>query len=223
MDNYQITMKGPFTGQVVGSLPTWTSADVGRLIYNTGDGKYYYGGASSWIAVGTGSGGGISALCLDPSNFKMDATDTGSDYSSAFSGLASSIDFSATIQGTAWGHINFAASGLDEAKDLILDLHHVFNGTIGSTLATRITAKAWVVDINGTPTLGAATVTQTTDISVAIADTGKQKSSTSFLTITAANIPATCESILISITREAAHANDTYTGTYQLTNILLRQ
>ena len=192
-----------------------TGAGIGKVLTSdaSGNGSWQTGGGS----------GGISSLSIDPANFSLDITDIGADYGSAFSGLISSIDFSETIQGTVWGHINFKSSGLDETKDLILDLHHVFNGAIGSTLATRITAKAWVVDISGTPVIVSPTVSQTTDISVAVADTGKQKSSTSFLTVTAAQIPATCESIFISITREAADGNDTYTGTYQLTNAVLRQ
>jgi len=44
----------------VSSLPTWGSADVGRLVYVTGSQVIWLGGASSWIALATG--GNAAAL-----------------------------------------------------------------------------------------------------------------------------------------------------------------
>ena len=46
--------------QKVSSNPTHTAADVGRLIYNTGDNVIYIGGASAWVALATG--GNATAL-----------------------------------------------------------------------------------------------------------------------------------------------------------------
>ena len=46
--------------QKVSSNPTWGAADIGRLIYNTGDNVIYIGGASNWVALATG--GNATAL-----------------------------------------------------------------------------------------------------------------------------------------------------------------
>ena len=42
-------MQGKFVGQQVSSNPNWTSADEGRMIYNTDDGYYYYGSDLAWV------------------------------------------------------------------------------------------------------------------------------------------------------------------------------
>lgn len=175
------------------------------------------------ISLG-GSGSDLSPYAsLDPSNFTLDLTDIGSDFGSGFSGLVSSIDFLPTTQGTAWAHFNFKSSGFDNTKDIFFDLHWIANGSIGTTLATRITVKAWVVDTEGVPILGFPTDTQTTNISILDTKTGMKMMTANFSTIETVNIPATCESILISITREADHVDDTYTGTFQLVDLIARQ
>lgn len=49
MDYHGINMKGPFKGQRVSSLPTWTSDDTGRELYLTTDNKRYYANDVGWI------------------------------------------------------------------------------------------------------------------------------------------------------------------------------
>lgn len=49
MDYHGINMKGPFKGQRVSSLPTWTSDDTGRELYLTTDNKRYYANNVGWI------------------------------------------------------------------------------------------------------------------------------------------------------------------------------
>jgi hypothetical protein len=39
---------------LLGDLPTWTSADAGRLVYVTGSGIIYYGTATAWMPLATG-------------------------------------------------------------------------------------------------------------------------------------------------------------------------
>lgn len=41
-------MVGKFYDQIVATLPTWTSGDVGRKIYVTDQDRVYYGGAAGW-------------------------------------------------------------------------------------------------------------------------------------------------------------------------------
>lgn len=49
MDNYGITMKGPFHIQEVGSLPGWVAADAGRQLYLTSNNKIYNGNNVGWV------------------------------------------------------------------------------------------------------------------------------------------------------------------------------
>jgi len=49
MDYHGISMKGPFIGQRVSSLPTWTSNDIGRELYLTTTNKRYYANDVGWI------------------------------------------------------------------------------------------------------------------------------------------------------------------------------
>jgi hypothetical protein len=174
--------------------------------------------------VGLGGGSSLSPYVnLDPTDFTMDLTDTGSDFGSAFSGLASSVDFNPDTQGTVWAHFNFKDSGFGADFPIAFDLHWVANGSIGSTLAARMTLKIWAVDTEDTPTSGAPTDSTTTNISIDDTKTGMKMMSADFASIAAVDIPATCESIFISLTREAANGADTYTGTFQIINVVARQ
>lgn len=49
MDYHGINMKGPFIGQRVSSLPTWTSGDIGRTVYLNSNNKRYYANNVGWV------------------------------------------------------------------------------------------------------------------------------------------------------------------------------
>ena len=49
MDYHGISMKGPFKGQRVSSLPAWTSDDIGRELYLTTTNKRYYANNVGWV------------------------------------------------------------------------------------------------------------------------------------------------------------------------------
>ena len=219
-----------FSGQigsreVLSTTPIWTVNDIGRFIYSEADNKAYFGNATGWVEIGSGSGPSSLApyASLDPSNFILDSTDVGSDFGTGFSGLVSSVDYSPIIKGTAWSHFNFKDSGFDDTKDITFDLHWIANGVSGSTLISRIIVNIWVVDTGGSPSVLMPTATQTVDISIAVADTGKKKANLAFLVLSNLLIPATTETIFASVTREADHNNDTYTGTFQVINLVGRQ
>lgn len=156
-------------------------------------------------------------------DFTLDVTDIGSDFGSAFSGMVSTVDFEPDIQGTAWAHVNFDNTGFDPNKDIYLDLHHLFDGTIGSDLTVRIQVRVWVVVNSGTPVLGTPTDDVTTDILIPHIDTNKVLESNSFLTVSNVDLTTSTDTVIISVTRLATHINDTFTGTYQLMNVFLRQ
>jgi hypothetical protein len=54
MEFQEIDTTGKIWVQRLASIPTWTTADKGRIIYNTANGYYYFGGASSWVIMTTG-------------------------------------------------------------------------------------------------------------------------------------------------------------------------
>ena len=55
MEAHKFNMRGEFKAERVPTLPTWTSADIGREIYVVNEGKKYYGGSSGWIDYANGA------------------------------------------------------------------------------------------------------------------------------------------------------------------------
>ncbi len=56
MDSYGFEGKGPVLIQKVSSLPSWTSEDEGRLIYDQSIDGLYYGTSADWVLVSISSG-----------------------------------------------------------------------------------------------------------------------------------------------------------------------
>jgi hypothetical protein len=62
MENHGNVYLGPITVQCILLKPTWTSGDIGRLIYVISEDKFYNGKATEWEEMGSGSGGGIETV-----------------------------------------------------------------------------------------------------------------------------------------------------------------
>jgi len=56
MKKYGIEMEGPFIAEKVSSLPTWTSNDEGRVVYDETTKVIYYGDDSGWIEASKPAG-----------------------------------------------------------------------------------------------------------------------------------------------------------------------
>ena len=172
-------------------------------------------------------GGGTSSLSpyvsLNTSDFLLDGTDIGSDTGSGFAGIASTIDFTPDLQGTAWADFNFKNSGFSDTNDILFDLHWIANGGIGSDLVVRLIISAWTVSAGDTPLAVAPIATSTVDLTILTTATGSKQMSAAIFTLGNVDIPATCENVLISITRAATNGADTYTGTFQITKFIGRQ
>jgi hypothetical protein len=66
MEFQEIDTTGKIWVQRLAAIPTWTTADKGRIIYNTANGYYYFGGASAWVIMTTGVNTNyISAIASD--------------------------------------------------------------------------------------------------------------------------------------------------------------
>jgi hypothetical protein len=50
MDLHEVDMKGKFWVERLASLPTWTSDDIGRLVYITSNGSFYKATSEGWEA-----------------------------------------------------------------------------------------------------------------------------------------------------------------------------
>jgi hypothetical protein len=207
-----------YCGDIITTLPAFTSeaADERKLLYAGDAKKIYYASATSWNGIN-----GISAISFDLKDFSYDLTNTGVDGGTALS-IYSSADFSPDTDGSIWIHFAYKNYIFENSSDLIIDLKQVFNGSIGSTLIVRVTVDVWVVDLGETPDTGSPTTTQTRDISVTTTDTGEVKSYDNFIVVVSGNFSSNTENIVIKVTRQAEHANDTYTGTYQLTGVIIR-
>ncbi len=59
MDFFKINNQGPIFIEKVSALPTWSSADEGRLVYVESNDTLYYGTSLDFIEVGSGSGASI--------------------------------------------------------------------------------------------------------------------------------------------------------------------
>lgn len=112
------------------SLPTWTSNDVGRLVYITGTQIIWVGGASQWIAIATG--GNASALQTE-----VDAIETSLGAGINNDGTFSSGGFSLGAAGTptsftdAINKLAAYASGASALTDLTdVSLASLANGDL---------------------------------------------------------------------------------------------
>jgi hypothetical protein len=53
MDFHEITCKGKIYIQIVSSLPTYVATDVGRILYVSGENRFYFGTSSGWSVWGS--------------------------------------------------------------------------------------------------------------------------------------------------------------------------
>jgi len=73
MKSYGLDMLGPLVLERVETLPTWTAAMEGRIIYNEADTTVYLATSSGWTHLGSG-GGSISDEAYDPTTWDGIAT-----------------------------------------------------------------------------------------------------------------------------------------------------
>ena len=60
MKAHGFSMKGPFKGEIVSTLPEWTVDDEGREIYVEDEEKRYYADGTSWVDYSIGGIAGSS-------------------------------------------------------------------------------------------------------------------------------------------------------------------
>lgn len=72
MKTDSLDVQGTFHAQRVATLPSWTAADEGRVLYTLDTHKFYVGSNTAWVeSPGTASGGGNTLSLLRNSTFSV--------------------------------------------------------------------------------------------------------------------------------------------------------
>src|SRR6056297_165851 len=152
MKFHGITMTGKFVVQKVASLPTWTVADEGRMIYNTTENKLFVGSNESWTEAGGGGGYGQPVSNFTDNDVlesgKMYFIDTSSGAMTGNLEASPSIGDNVTIVdvGGSFGSYNFTISGngntIHEDTSLVVDVKNTI-------LILVWTGTSWKLDVGG--------------------------------------------------------------------------
>lgn len=221
MDFHGIKMQGPIWVQVVSSLPTWTSDDEGRLIYNTSDGKLYIGTDSQWQEVGTGAGASLSSLEFRPINFDLSEDDTGID-AGTFLEIIDTIDFSPVEVGSVYVSFKLP-NGWDTDKNINIKAIFSMNGD-DSGKDVRLETRAYITHPGGTSQESSPDSMGTDLITSSSSNIGKLSSQElSNAEIANTHLTNADDVITLKLTRNCTHSDDTYSGTFQLVSLIVYQ
>jgi len=216
MKFHSVEMQGTLLTEKVSTLPSWSSADEGRLLYADDVNKFYYGTNAAWAEVGSGSGGGSSLPLILPKNCSLDDTDTDVSRGSAFN-MVDTLDFGPTALGTVWFTFEFPST-LDDSKDIDLKLVYNLSGSDDSE-TFRFQVSSWSYASGETP--GAAQAASNNDISTGTSEDGKRQSET--LAVIPNSILTAGDTVTLMLSRRSINPADTYTGTLQMLYIYMSQ
>ena len=224
MDFHGIFLKGPLIHEKVATLPTWTSADIGRQLYCEFDDKFYVGTSTAWkdLAEAAGSTGASGDIFLSPYDFSFDGDDPGSDAGIAF-GISECIDFSPNVSGSVIANIVFPSSW-DITKDVKFKLEYNLNGT-DNAKNVKINLTYWVLNTNDTPNIASPSASGLTEYIYSDSTNMNKTNEVTLNTclVTSANLTANTKSIVIKLTRDGGHGADSYGGTFQLLKVTATQ
>ena len=213
MKYFGVNMQGTFLGQRLSSLPSWTSADEGRLVYDESSEKYYVGTSTEWVEVGSGSGSALPLVL--PNDCSLDDTYTDIARGSAF-GMVETLDYAGSSDGAAWYTFHFPST-LDDSKDINLLMVYNLDGSDDSKIVT-IQVAYWVYGNTTTPVEGVPTATNSDNISTGVSQNA-QRQSTTLTAISNSNLTAG-HTITLRILRDST---DTYSGTFQMLYLYMYQ
>jgi len=140
MESQGFNMKGPFIGEILSTLPEWTSNDEGREIYVEDEGKRHYGDGTSWINYETLAGSSGSSGSSGTSGI---AGTSGSSGSSGTSGIAGTSGSSGTsgIAGTSGssGTSGIAGTSGSSGTSGIAGVGSVYTNTYSAATSWTVT------------------------------------------------------------------------------------
>ena len=217
-------MKGPLVHEKLATLPTWTTADVGRQIYCAFDDKYYVGTSTEWkdLSSAGGSTGASGDIFLGPYSFSFDGDALGSDAGIAF-GLSECVDFRPDLEGAIFANVIFPSTW-DITKNVKFKLEYNLNGSDPSK-NVKVKLDYWVLNTNDTPVISSPTGTGLTEyIYSDSTNTNKAAEVTlSTCVVSSSHLTANTKSIVIRLARDGTQGADTYGGTFQLMKISVTQ
>ncbi len=195
-----------------------TSETPNSLKYYNGSGWELAGAELAESSTGSGGGGGsISAIDIRPHMMRLDDVAVGADASSIWD-LISCIDFDGDIDGAVWFSFKYP-SGWDSSKDINLTIEYSCDGN-DQGKSVLLTTKAWAMDVGLKPVLASPSASNTDVIGTSSSNIDLLSETT--LTngrIPSASLTLNTNTIVVQLTRDADHASDTYTGTFELISI----
>ena len=215
MKFHGVDMQGDLLSERVSTLPSWSSADEGRLIYANDVNLFYYGTNVAWTEVGAGGGSGTGLPLILPKLCSLDDTDVNISRGSVFN--VETLDYGPTTLGTSWFTFDFPST-LDDTVDIDFKLVYNLSGSDDSK-NVRMQIAYWVYGDGETP--GAATGAYNTDISTGIGEDGTRQA-VAMTSLPNADLVAG-DTITFKIGRRSTAGEDTYTGTLQMLYIYMSQ
>ena len=179
---------------------------------------------SDFINTGIG-GGGINEIEIKTSEMIMDLTDTGVDSGTVFD-IYDSYDFPPAGPGAVWFNFLFP-DGFDYTKRVVFDISYNCNGNDPGKKIV-LTTSLWVNVAGDIPTEASPTLVYNDEVDTAGPGPGHNIGVISYMMLPNAKIgdehlSSATNKIGIRVKRDTDHANDNYTGTFQLMSIKIRQ
>src|SRR6056297_2104598 len=160
MKFHGITMTGKFVVQKVTSLPTWTVADEGRIIYDTTENKLFVGSNESWAEAGASGGYGMPVTSFTDNDIleggKMYFINTSSGSMTGNLEPSPSVGDTVTIVdvGGTFHSYNFTITGNGNMVHEDTSLEVDIKDTI---LILVWTGSSWRIDVGGIVSGGSST------------------------------------------------------------------
>lgn len=179
---------------------------------------------SDFINTGDG-GGGINEIEIKPNAMVMDSIMSDVDAGTAFD-IYDTYDFPSTGNGAIWFKFLFP-DGFDNAKDIAFDLAYTLNGNDPNKVI-RLKAQIWPNDDGDIPTeispiidLAEDIISDDTPPDMNIGVVSYKNLST--IKIDSSFLSSNTRIVSFKLIRFTDSANDTYTGTFQLMSVKVRQ
>lgn len=179
---------------------------------------------SNFINTGGGSGG-INEIEIKTSEMFMDEVLTNVDAGTIFD-VYDCYNFSPAGPGAVWFNFLFP-DGFDPAKDIRFDISYSLSGN-DDLKQVRLKTEIWVNAIMSIPNPSSPTLDTEENIISHIypgiaANIGVVAYATLVAKISEVQLSGSTNKIAVKFTRETAHIDDTYTGTFQLMSFKIRQ